>query len=133
MESVASVNKLVARPKELQQAMAYAEFNIERQLSEVVSRVTDKIKIIFLAGPSSSAKTTTANRIACHLCASGFEPLRVSLDDYYNTPDKAALIEGTTENDWESLYSLRLDKIKENLSDIISGKETVLPSYDFKT
>lgn len=130
--SVASVNTLVSVPKALEEMMTYSEFNIEKQISEVAARVTNRTKVIFLAGPSSSGKTTTANRIACHLRSRGYEPLRVSMDDYYDLVDNVPRIEGTDNPDFEHLESLRLDKLQENLTDLVNGCETVLPRYDFK-
>lgn len=133
LNSVANVNKLVSTPKILEAAMTNAEFNIEKQISEVVARVTISIKVIFLAGPSSSGKTTTANRITCHLRSRGFEPLRVSMDDYYGLPQNAPRIEGTDQPDYEHIEALRIDKLRENLQDLVEGRETVLPHYNFKT
>ena len=86
-KSVASLNKLSTQPKVLKEIIAIAECNHDRQISEVAERATGHTKVIFIAGPSSSGKTTFANRLSCHLRARNFEPIRVSLDDFYAGAD----------------------------------------------
>ncbi|CAL6004431.1 Uridine_kinase [Hexamita inflata] len=130
-ESIASINKLVSDPKKLANAISYAEFNHEKQIGEVAARATDKTKIIFVAGPSSSGKTTFANRVSCHLRSRGFEPIRVSLDDFYGDPAKAPRVPGTDKPDFEHLEALDLDRIKECLTGLLAGKEVTMAAYDF--
>lgn len=131
LESIAHINQLVSNPKKLADAITFAEFNHERQIGEVAAHATSKTKIIFIAGPSSSGKTTFANRVSCHLRAKGFEPIRISLDDYYGEPSKAPRIPGTSKPDFEHLEALNLDRIRHDLTSLINGEETVMAMYDF--
>jgi len=63
----------------------------------------------------------------------GYEPIRVSLDDFYGDPAKAPRVPGTTKPDFEHLEALDLDRIKSCLTGLINGDEVTMASYDFKT
>lgn len=102
-------------------------------LAEVAARATEKTKIVFVAGPSSSSKTTFANRVTVHLRARGFEPIRVSLDDFYGDANNAPRIEGTDKPDLEHLEALDLAKLRRIIGGLMEGKEVTLPIFDFKT
>lgn len=124
---------MVSNPKQLANAITFAEFNHEKQIGEVAAHATQQTKIIFIAGPSSSGKTTFANRVSCHLRAKGFEPIRISLDDYYGNPKDAPRIPGTDKPDFEHIDALRVDRIRHDLLSLINGEETVMASYNFIT
>ena len=99
--------------------MTLAEFYHEKLIGDVAAHATDKTKIVFIAGPSSSCKTTFANRICCHLRSRGFEPIRVSLDDFYGDPAKCPRVEGSDRPDFEHLHALDLDRLRACLLGLI--------------
>ncbi len=104
-----------------------------RKIASIADAVAAKrARIVFVAGPSSSGKTTFAKRLCEQLRLLGFEPYKLSLDDYYNHPDLAPRDENG-KPDLEALEALNLSLIDRNMNDLVEGKEVFLPSYDFNT
>ena len=104
-----------------------------QQLAELGVRITQTnsdIRLICIAGPSSSGKTTFANRLRIELMSRGLRPIRVSIDDYYLTRDNAPLDEDG-KPDLESIYALDIDLFNQNMFDLINGEEVQLPHFDF--
>lgn len=104
----------------------------EVKLGEIAQSITEnrEIKLITIAGPSSSGKTTFSKRLSLHLKARGIFPILISLDNYYinrcNVP-----LNCFGEKDYEEIEALDLKLLNENLKELIEGKETVIPVYDF--
>ena len=94
--------------------------------------VRDDIKIVLIAGPSSSGKTTFCKKLAYALRQQGIEPYGISLDDYYVSPELSPLDENG-ERDYESIYALNLELFQDHLTQLLDGKEVELPHYDFAT
>jgi uridine kinase len=90
------------------------------------------VRVLLIAGPSSSGKTTTAKRITVHLRVLGMEPLAISLDDYYNPPHMAPKDEEGNP-DLECLEALDVPYLNEQLGRLLAGDEITLPAFDFKT
>lgn len=132
LDSIAAINRLILEPKKLQEAISFCEFNHEKMIGEVAARATEKTRIIFVAGPSSSSKTTFANRVSCHLRSRGFQPIRVSLDDFYGDPKKCPRFEGTDKPDFEHLEALDLDRLRKCMTGLLAGEEVTMAAYDFK-
>ena len=101
------------------------------ELGETIVKDIDNIRIICVAGPSSSGKTTFANRLRIELMSRGLRPIRISLDDYYLTKDKAPKDEDG-KPDLESIEALDIDLFNQNMLDLINGEEVTLPKFDFK-
>ena len=105
-----------------------------RQLCELGQMIEDgkeDIRLICIAGPSSSGKTTFANRLRIELLSRGIEPIRISMDDYYLSKDKVPVDEDG-KPDLESVDALDIALFNENMADLISGLEVQLPKFDFK-
>jgi len=101
-------------------------------IADVISRQAQKRRVLFLAGPSSSGKTTFAKRLTIQLLANGISPEVISLDDYYLPRERMAKDhEGKT--NYDSLYSLDLDLIRTHLNRLLDGMSVEIPHYDFKT
>ena len=100
------------------------------QLGDIIEN-NDEIKIICVAGPSSSGKTTFANRLRIELLQRGLKPIRISMDDYYLTKDKAPKDEDGNP-DLESIEALDIELFNQNMLDLINGEEVQLPKFDFK-
>ena len=89
-------------------------------------------RLVLIAGPSSSGKTTFAKRLCVSLEAQGLQPIVLSVDSYYKGwPDIDA--RGVEFVDWESLNSLNLIQLNEHLLDLLAGKEVLVPEYDMRT
>ena len=100
-------------------------------ISEQIVKAKD-LKIITIAGPSSSGKTTFSNRLKLQLLASGLKPLVIGLDDYYIERENIPVNE-SGEKDFESLKALDTKLLNKNLKDLILGKKVEIPKYDFST
>ncbi len=105
-----------------------------RQLCELGQMIEDEkesIRLICIAGPSSSGKTTFANRLRIELLSRGIKPIRISMDDYYLDRGQAPLDEDG-KPDLESADALDIELFNSNLADLVAGLEVECPKYDFK-
>lgn len=109
---------------------ALQEKKIARIADEIHSR--KNVRIVLIAGPSSSGKTTFSKRLAIQLMACGLKPCPVSLDDYFVDRDKTPLDE-QGEYDFESLYALNLELFNTHIQSLLKGEEVELPRYNFQT
>jgi uridine kinase len=101
-----------------------------------IASIADEIhrrgsKAVFIAGPSSSGKTTFAKRMCEQLLLLGHFPIRISLDDYYKPPEEAPKDEDGNP-DLETIEALDIKLFEKNMDDIFSGKEVDLPHFSFK-
>lgn len=101
------------------------------ELGQMIEDDKDNIRLICIAGPSSSGKTTFANRLRIELLSRGLNPIRISMDDYYLTKDLAPKDEDGNP-DLEAVEALDIKLFNENISDLIAGEEVELPKFDFK-
>lgn len=101
-------------------------------LGEKILRDIDRIKLIAIAGPSSSGKTTFTNRLRIELKSLGINPLMISVDNFYNQGHLAPLDE-YGKPDFEHIDALNRKLFDEVLYKLVSGEEVALPTYDFKT
>ena len=105
-----------------------------RQLCELGQMIEDEkesIRLICIAGPSSSGKTTFANRLRIELLSRGIKPIRISMDDYY-LPRGEAPLDEDGKPDLESADALDIELFNQNLADLVAGLEVECPRYDFK-
>lgn len=109
---------------------ALQEKKIARIADEIAAR--KGIKLVLLAGPSSSGKTTTCKRLSIQLVANGIKPLQISLDDYFVDREQTPKDE-KGEYDYESIYALNLKLINEQFNALFNGEEIELPKYNFQT
>ena len=89
-------------------------------------------RIVMISGPSSSGKTTFANRLCIHLRVLGMTPRLISLDDFYLPKDRIP-VKADGSLDFEDLHALDVPLIKASLSALLSGKQVELPVYDFSS
>lgn len=106
----------------------------EKKIGHIADEICkdDDINIILIAGPSSSGKTTFAQRLAIHLKVNGKRPIAISVDDYFVDRDKTPLNE-KGEYDFESIEAIDLKRLNEDLVKLLEGEEIELPKYNFIT
>ena len=90
------------------------------------------VRLVLIAGPSSSGKTTTCKRLSVQLAVNGIKPIDISLDDYFLDRDKTPIDENGN-YDFEHLHALNLPLFNEQLNALFNGEEIELPRYDFPT
>lgn len=111
----------------------YAEAYHEKKVCEIADVICrDKKRIILIAGPSSSGKTSFAQRLKLQLIASKKRPISISMDNYFIDRDKNVFGEDG-KRDFESIRALDIERFNEDLDMLISGYEVKLPVYDFIT
>ena len=122
-------------------AAGYANdiINVSEALQEkMIGRLADRIvenpelKVILIAGPSSSGKTTTSKRLSVQLMACGKRPVPISMDDYFVDREKTPLDENG-QYDFESVYAMNIPLFTEQMNALIEGKSVELPRYNFQT
>ena len=108
----------------------------EKALAHISDDITARYRaggarVVLIAGPSSSGKTTTTKRLGIQLMTNLLRPRLISLDDYFvNRTDTPRDADG--DYDYESLYALDLEQFNRDLNDILAGREVELPTYDFQ-
>lgn len=106
----------------------------EKKIAHIADEIAKRkgVKLILLAGPSSSGKTTTCKRLSIQLIANGLRPLQISLDDYFVDRELSPRDE-KGDYDFESIHALNLKLINEQFNALFNGEEVELPRYDFPT
>jgi len=130
--TVAQLNAAI-RDGKTKKVIQSAEANCDRQFVELANQVKagSDVKLVLIAGPSSSGKTTFAKRLQVQLEALGFRPEVLSVDNFYKAWQEINS-EGPHKVDWESLDSLNLKQLNEVLLTLLSGSEALIPEYDMK-
>lgn len=105
--------------------------NMLAELGKKIQRDIDSIRLICIAGPSSSGKTTFANRLRIELLSLGIRPIRISIDDYYKPKSEIPLDENG-DVDLECLQALDTELFNSDMLRLINGEEVQLPRFDFK-
>lgn len=106
----------------------------EKKIAAIAEQIAARkgVKMVLIAGPSSSGKTTTCKRLSIQLLTCGIRPVPISLDDYFvdreNTP-----LQPNGDYDYESLYALNLPLLNKQLAALFRGEEVELPRYNFQT
>ena len=106
----------------------------EKKISQIADTIAGRkeIKVVLIAGPSSSGKTTFCKRLSVQLLASGVKPVQISLDDYFVNRTETPKDENG-ELDYESIYALNIPLINEQFNALFRGEEVELPKYNFQT
>ena len=132
ISSMGELNEKVQKG-EIGSTILLSEALQRRRISDISRMIKSKktVRAVFIAGPSSSGKTTFSLRLSDELRVDGYKPIKISLDDYYLPPDKVPVDE-YGEKDYEVLESLDLPLLRKQLSDLIDGKEVNLAQFSFK-
>lgn len=133
-ETVGVLNDLIEQghgPDIIRINEALHEKKIARIADEITEHKND-IRVILIAGPSSSGKTTFAQRLRIQSMVNGIRPYPISIDDYFLDRDRTPLDE-SGEPDFEHIEAIDLALFNEHLTKLISGKEVEIPTYNFST
>lgn len=116
------------------EAIKVAEALQEKRISRIADEIAARkgVKMVLIAGPSSSGKTTFSKRLSVQLMACGLMPMPISLDEYFVDREKTPRDE-QGEYDYESIYALDLDLFNRQLQALLRGEDVELPHYDFAT
>ncbi len=134
VENIAHLNEIIeagAYNEIIQMTETLHERNLSK-IAEAICTEYQDVKLVLIAGPSSSGKTTFAQRLSIQFRVNGIRPIAISLDDYFVDREKTPRDE-FGEQDYENIYALDLDLFNRHLSALIEGKEVALPKYDFST
>ncbi len=105
----------------------------EKKISKIAEEIARKsgIRIVLIAGPSSSGKTTTCKRLSVQLITNGIKPVPISLDDYFLDREQTPR-DASGDYDFESIHALNIPLLNEQLAALFRGDEVELPRYNFQ-
>ena len=132
VSSVGELNDLIVSGK-VKDYVEISEIRQNNMLAKIASEVLNRktVKVILIAGPSSSGKTTTAKKLSMQLKVLGIRPVVISLDDFYLGKEKSPKDENG-KPDFECLHALDVELLNNLLLRLMAGEEVMMPSYDFK-
>ena len=143
LRTIGDLNEVIDKgfsPQLIQVSEALQEKKIAQIADEIARRRSAStlnsqptpLKLILIAGPSSSGKTTTCKRLSVQLAVNGIKPVPISLDDYFLDRDKTPLDE-KGDYDFEHLHALNLPLLNEQMNALFRGEEVELPRYNFQS
>lgn len=135
LSTVGELNHVIASGAERANEMInVSECLQERKIGDIADHLAahPNLKVVLIAGPSSSGKTTFSKRLSVQLMACGLKPVAISLDNYFVDRVKTPLDEDGN-YDYESIYAMQIDLFNEQMNTLLNGGEVELPYYNFKT
>ena len=133
LRTIGDLNEVIDKgfsPQLIQISEALQEKKIARIADEIAQR--RGVRMILIAGPSSSGKTTTCKRLSVQLAVNGIKPVPISLDDYFVDREHTPRDE-KGDYDYEHLHALNLPLLNEQMNALFRGEEVELPRYNFQT
>jgi len=134
VSSVGALNRINS-PKRIKDYITIAESLMNNNVAKIADQVAarrDTARVVLIAGPSSSGKTTTSKKLSIQLRVLGLEPMVIGLDDYFVDRTRTPHDEDG-QPDFECLEALDVDYLNEQLVELFDGKEVELPLFDFKS
>ncbi|ADQ46945.1 AAA ATPase [Caldicellulosiruptor kronotskyensis 2002] len=130
VSSIGELNEVIASGK-IREFIRVSEALHEKKIAYLADQISQNplIKVVLISGPSSSGKTTFAQRLSIQLKVNGKNPVYIGLDDYF-FEDKVPLDENG-KPDYESIEAIDVELFNKQLKDLIDGKEVVLPRFNF--
>ena len=137
LQTIVSINKKIMQgsPRDFVQLCEARHNHMLSELGNAIEKEKENIRLIGIAGPSSSGKTTFCNRLRIELLSRGIKPVMISMDDYYLPKTQICEIQGVpmAELDLEHINCLDVEQFNKDLYDLINGEEVTLPYFNFKT
>ncbi|MCM1176450.1 MAG: nucleoside kinase [Bacteroidales bacterium] len=133
VKGIGSLNRAIQDGKAVE-LINLSEARHERRYAEIADKIwqkRDKVKIVFIAGPSSSGKTSTSLRLALQCKVLGMNPKVIELDNYFVNREDTPKDENG-EYDFEALEAMDLKLLNSQLNDLLAGKEVEIPKFNFK-
>jgi uridine kinase len=133
VSTVGELNELISKgPNDVIELIRVSEALHEKKYAQIADDIIKRknVKLILIAGPSSSGKTTSAKRLSLQLKVNGLKPIPISLDDYFVDREKTPKDENGN-YDFESIHALNLDLFNMHLTKLLNGEEVELPKFDF--
>jgi uridine kinase len=134
ISTVTDLNRVIENG-DFSELVLIAETLQERMLHRIADGIVaeyPKVRLVLIAGPTSSGKTTFTRRLGIQLRTLGIRPIAISMDDYFYDRDKTPLNE-QGKPDFEGIAAIDLQMLNRQLSELIAGEEVLLPHYDFVT
>jgi uridine kinase len=134
IENVGALNNAIAEGRG-QEMVLVSEALHEQYIADIarqIARRRDELRLILIAGPSSSGKTTFSRRLTVQLLALGISPFPLELDNYFVNRSETPRDENG-DYDFETIEALNLARLAEDLTKMTRGKKVQMPHYDFKT
>lgn len=133
MRTVGDLNNAILKGYS-SQLIQVSEALQEKKIAKIADEIAQRegIKMVLIAGPSSSGKTTTCKRLSVQLAVNGIRPIGISLDDYFISRDQTPRDE-KGDYDYEHLHALNIPLLNEQMNALFRGEEIELPRYDFQT
>lgn len=133
VSEVGSLNEKVLKETELKDLILVSEALHEKKIAYIADQIASKkdIKVVLIAGPSSSGKTTFSKRLSIQLRVNGLTPVPISLDDYFLNREDTPKDENGDYN-FETIDAIDIKLFNENLNELMKGNEVEIPSYNFK-
>jgi len=127
---VAYINEMI-ESRHAAELVAEGEKYHSDQLAHIAQAICDRgARVVLIAGPSSSGKTSTSHKLCLELLEHGKQPVALSLDNWYLNGDLTPLKPDGTK-DYESVYAIDLDQLEQDLKALVAGKEIALPTFNF--
>ena len=133
VRTVGDINAAISKgysSQMIQVSEALQEKKIAHIADEIAAR--KNVKMVLIAGPSSSGKTTTCKRLSVQLAVNGIKPVGISLDDYFVSRDKTPR-DASGDYDFEHLHALDIPLLNQQMNALLRGEEVELPRYNFHT
>ena len=133
IETVGALNERVTK-HDMQEAVLVQEAHQERQIGEIAKQIANKkgVKMILIAGPSSSGKTTFSHRLSIQLRVNGLHPHPIAVDNYFVNREDTPKDENGNYN-FECLEAIDVERFNRDMVALLNGEEVYLPIFDFKT
>ena len=133
MSTVYHLNKMIREGK-TKELILFSEALHEKKIAEIAEKIKDKgnVRMVLIAGPSSSGKTTFASKLGMSLRVNGIKPVTISVDNYFVERENNPKDE-TGAYDFECIEALDLDLFNSQLVSLLNGEEVSLPTFNFKT
>ena len=133
INTIYKLNKEILNGNE-KELILLAEALHEKKISDIADKIVNKndVKVVLIAGPSSSGKTTFAKRLGLQLRLNGLKPVTISVDNYFVERTETPLDENGNYN-FECLEAIDLKLFNHDLIELLKGNEILMPTFNFKT